>query len=97
MKTQLNKELYNIVEDLNYSKIICKYNTKDFSQLLLTLKHDNCNHLYNLKYVQLNNMFYIENCDLQYIIGDDLDYMTDYIMCEITFTKRGYSLKEVKQ
>lgn len=95
-KNYLNKELFEIVEDLNYSSIICKYNLEDYEKLKTVLENDKCSHMYILEYTKHNTLFYIENCDLQYICKYDKFYKTEYVLVNINFTDKGYILTEVK-
>ena len=108
--SKLNTELFEIVEELNYSGIICKVNPNDYDKLEKILKLDHCNKLYRLDYIKENNYFCIENCDLEditpyYNDGEDFTIETTlkncindgYIILDITFTENGFILKELEE
>jgi hypothetical protein len=86
-------ELYSIVEDLNYTNLICKVNPNDYDLLFRELKKDFCNKLWRIEYIKnKDHLFYIENCDLQDTNGYELDEDSEYIVVNIKFTKKGYIL-----
>ena len=95
IKELFSKEQTEIVEVLNYSNIVCFLKVEDYPKLERELKKDHCNHMYNLKHVKKNHLFYIENCDLQYIGEWEYDHdWDDYILCYITFSETGFTLWE---
>lgn len=91
-KTLFDKELFDIVETLNYSNIVCQFNPDDLDKLEVILRLDYCSHMHEMRYVKKNNLFYIENCDLQYV--DDLAWFidNDYLIVDIIFTEIGFKL-----
>ena len=96
-RSLIDKELNSIVEDLNYTDIICRVNPNDYDKLEKVLKNDRCGKLYRLDYIKhKDHLFYIENCDLQDTNGYELDDDSEYIVVNIKFTKNGYILEELK-
>ena len=88
----LGYELKNIVQTLNYSSIICRVKTSDYYKLKRELVLDNCNHMERFKHVLINNLFFIENCDLQDVYFWSLNNYSGYTICDIEFTVNGFIL-----
>lgn len=97
---QIHKE---IIEVLNYSKIMCYVNDNDYYKLFELLNKDHCGHMYRFEYIKdkdshVTNLFYIENCDLQDIalweVSNDLEWLEEYTLCDISFINDGFTLVE---
>jgi len=102
--TEYKQSLINIlqteiVEVLNYSGIICRVNPNDYDKLEYWLKLDYCNKLYRLEYIKnhhikkCKNLFYIENCDLQNLVGYELKDKDNYTIADIVFKEDGFIIK----
>lgn len=94
-----NKELLEIVIELNYSNLIMMYNSNDYEKLLSLLMDDHCSHMHYFTLTTNLNMFYIENCDMQniYSVNELIELIDDegYILCDIVPTKNGFIFNEI--
>lgn len=81
----------DFVEDLNYRKVILYIGDVNKDVLYKTLKHDEVNHLNRFEGCKDDNFMYIENCDLQTLDFDILDYLSEgYIICPLYQDSEGY-------
>lgn len=84
----------NFVDDLNYQKIILWIGNVNKKNLYDRLVKDQVNHMYRFTSVVQDNYMYIENCDLQDLSFEILDYLEEgYSVYPLFADDKGYYIE----
>lgn len=75
----MNKKriITDFVEDLNFQNVIIWIGNIDKDKLYERLKRDKLNKLYRFDSVRVDNYMYVENCDLQNLVGKIDEYFNE--------------------
>lgn len=92
------KKVYinDFCEELNYTDVILYIHEEiNFLDLYERLKKDNVGHMYRFDLIKSNRLFYIENCDLQDVDGQELfDLLyNEYAILQLRKDSVGYYVK----
>lgn len=84
----------NFVDDLNYQKIILWIGNVNKKNLYDRLVKDHVNHMYRFTSVVQDGYMYIENCDLQDLDLESVDYLEEgYSIYPLFEDKDGYYIE----
>lgn len=83
--------------DVNHKPIIFDISSIDKDLVFSSLNNDRINHLYEWKKCLKNNLFYIYNCDLQYVDSEFKDPYAEFLTeLEQLIKYENYKIYELK-
>ncbi len=78
----------DFVDDLNYRNVILYIGNVDHGKLFEKLRMNNTGHLYRFDSASMDNLLYIENCDLQTVDDDLKDYLEEgYVVYPLKYDR----------